>query len=100
VLAAIVAVLWGIAFVATRIGLDSFTPPELTVLRFVIAGLPALRLPRPAPASALVPVGLTLFAGQFLFQFFRIAQGMPPGLAAIVVHAGAVHHRLRRAAAG
>ena len=43
------AVVWGIAFVATRIGLASFTPPELTVLRFVIVGLPAL-LPRPAPS--------------------------------------------------
>jgi O-acetylserine/cysteine efflux transporter len=40
--------------------------------------------------SALVPVGLTLFAGQFLFQFFGIAQGMPPGLAAIVVHTQAL----------
>jgi O-acetylserine/cysteine efflux transporter len=83
----VVAVLWGTAFVATRIGLDSFSPPQLTVLRFTIAAVPALVLPRPAlPWSALVLVGLTLFAGQFLFQFFGIAQGMPTGLAAIVVH--------------
>jgi len=32
-----------------------------------------------------VPLGLTLFAGQFLLQFFGIANGMPPGLASIVV---------------
>jgi O-acetylserine/cysteine efflux transporter len=30
-------------------------------------------------------IGLTLFTGQFLFQFFGISRGMPPGLAAIVV---------------
>ncbi len=87
----VVAVLWGTAFVATRIGLDSFSPPQLTVLRFTIAAVPALVLPRPAlPWSALVPVGLTLFAGQFLFQFFGIAHGMPTGLAAIVVHTQAL----------
>jgi len=88
VLAVVVAVLWGVAFVATRIGLDSFSPPQLTVLRFAIAALPALVLPRPPLAwSALVPVGLTLFAGQFLFQFFGIAHGTPVGIAAVIVHA-------------
>ena len=34
---------------------------------------------------ALIAVGLTLFAGQFILQFFGIAGGMPPGLASIVV---------------
>lgn len=88
VLAVVVAVLWGAAFVATRLGLDTFSPPQLTVLRFVIAALPVLVLPRPRlPWSALVPVGLTLFAGQFLFQFFGIAHGTPVGVAAVVVHA-------------
>lgn len=91
VLAVVVAVLWGTAFVATRIGLDSFSPSQLTFLRFGIAALPVLALPRPAlTAAALVPVGLTLFAGQFLFQFFGIARGMPAGLAAIIVHTQAI----------
>jgi O-acetylserine/cysteine efflux transporter len=61
------------------------------VLRFAIAAAPALLLPRPALAwSALIPVGLTLFAGQFLFQFFGIARGMPPGLASVVVQTQAI----------
>ena len=34
-------------------------------------------LPPPVPWTALIPTGLTLFAGQFLFQFFGIAHGMP-----------------------
>ena len=85
------AVIWGVAFVATRIGLDVFSPPQLVALRFLIAGAPALLLPRPrVPWSALVPVGLTLFAGQFLFQFFGIAHGMPPGLASVIVQTQAL----------
>jgi O-acetylserine/cysteine efflux transporter len=38
----------------------------------------------------LMPIGLTLFAGQFLLQFFGIAGGMPPGLASIVVQTQAL----------
>jgi O-acetylserine/cysteine efflux transporter len=83
----LVAVLWGLAFVATRIGLDSFSPAQLAALRFLIASLPALFLPRPAVSwPLLIATGLTLYAGQFLFQFFGIAYGMPPGLASLVVH--------------
>jgi O-acetylserine/cysteine efflux transporter len=85
-LAVLVAIIWGIAFVATRIGLDSFSPSQLTALRFVIAALPAAFLPCPPISwSVLVAIGLTLFTGQFLFQFFGIASGMPPGLASVVV---------------
>ena len=83
--------LWGLAFVATRIGLDELSPPQLAAARFLIAAAPVLVVPRPsAPWSALVPVGLTLFAGQFLFQFFGIAAGMPPGLASVVVQSQAL----------
>jgi O-acetylserine/cysteine efflux transporter len=32
-----------------------------------------------------VAAGLTLYTGQFLFQFFGIANGMPPGIASLVV---------------
>lgn len=90
-LAVLVAVIWGVAFVATRVGLDAFSPPQLTALRFLVAAAPVLVLPRPPlPWSALIPVGLTLFAGQFLFQFFGIANGMPPGLASVVVQTQAL----------
>lgn len=90
-LALLVAVLWGAAFVATRVALDAFSPAQLTVLRFVVAAVPACLVPRPRLAPArLVAIGLTLFAGQFLFQFFAIARGMPPGLASIVVQTQAL----------
>src|SRR4029450_6643501 len=86
----LVACVWGIAFVATKIALESFSPPALAALRFLIAAVPALVLARPPiPWTALIGVGLFLFAGQFLFQFFGIARGMPGGLAAIGVQAQA-----------
>jgi len=87
----LVVVIWGVAFIATKIGLASFSPPELAALRFVIASLPALFLARPPVSWPLLgAIGLTLFAGQFLFQFFGIAYGMPPGLASIVVQTQAL----------
>jgi len=90
-LALLVTVIWGIAFVATRIGLDDFSPPQLTALRFVIAALPVAFLPRPTVSwAAIVTIGLTLFTGQFLFQFFGIAGGLPPGLASVIVQTQAL----------
>jgi O-acetylserine/cysteine efflux transporter len=82
----LVAVIWGFAFVATRIALDSFSPPLLAALRFLIASIPVMLVPRPPIAwPALLAIGLTLFTGQFLFQFFGIASGLPPGLASVIV---------------
>ena len=76
---------------ATRIGLDDLSPPQLAAARFVIAALPVVVLTRPRVAwPALVAVGLTLFTGQFILQFFGIAGGMPPGLASIVVQTQAL----------
>jgi O-acetylserine/cysteine efflux transporter len=85
--AVLVAVIWWLAFIATRVALDDFSPPQLTALRFIIAALPALWLPRPpVPWRTLIAGGLTLFTGQFLLQFFGIRYGAPVGVAAVVVH--------------
>ncbi len=84
-------VIWGLAFVATKLALESFSPPQLTALRFLIAAGPALILPRPALAwPSLIAIGATLFAGQFLLQFFAIASGLPPGLASLLVQTQAL----------
>lgn len=84
-LATCVAIIWGLAYIATKISLDSFSPPQLTALRFLIACAPILVLPRPKVAlHTLIVIGLTMFTGQFLLQFFGIANGMPPGLASVV----------------
>jgi O-acetylserine/cysteine efflux transporter len=83
-LAALTSVVWGFAFVATKWGLDSFSAPQLTALRFLIAALPVLFVKRPRIAwTSLVLIGLTLFAGQFLLLFFAYVAGIPPGLASV-----------------
>lgn len=83
-LAALTSVIWGLAFVFVKFGLESFSAPQLTALRFIIACLPMLILPRPPiPWSMLILIGLTLFTGQFLLLFFAYAHGMPPGLASV-----------------
>jgi len=90
-LAVLVAVIWGVAFVVSKIGLESFTPPQLTALRFLVAAVGVLWLPRPAISwKAVVFIGLTVFTGQFLLQFFGIAFGMPAGLTAFVVQTQAL----------
>jgi O-acetylserine/cysteine efflux transporter len=90
-LAIMVAVIWGIAFVVSRIGLDVYSAPQLTALRFIVASIAVLWLPRPQiPWSTLVAIGLTVFTGQFLLQFFGIAGGMPAGLTAVVVQTQAL----------
>lgn len=90
-LALLVVVIWGVAFVATKLALESFSPPALAAARFLVAALPALVLARPPIAwLTLVIVGTFLFTGQFLFQFFGIASGVPAGLAAVVVQTQAL----------
>jgi len=47
----LVVVIWGLAFVATRLALDVFSPPELAALRLLIAAIPVVVLTRPPPRS-------------------------------------------------
>ena len=90
VLALLVAAIWGINFTVIVIGLGSFPPLLLAALRFVIAALPALVLPRPnVPWPRLVAIGATLFLGQFAFLFTGMAVGMPAGLASVTLQAQA-----------
>lgn len=83
-LAVLTSVIWGGAFIATKLALDGFSPPQLTALRFLIACLPALLLPRPRISwRLLILIGLTLFTGQFLLLFFAFTNGLPPGVASV-----------------
>lgn len=83
-LACLVSVVWGLAFVAIPFGLKSFSPPQLTALRFLVAAIPAVFLPRPRVSwGMLLLIGLTLFTGQFLLLFFAFTQGLPAGVASV-----------------
>ena len=86
-----VAVIWGLAFVASRIALDEFSPELMTTLRFAIAALPCLFLRKPdVPWPLLIAISSTLFLGQFLAQAFAIAHGVPVGLSSVVVQSQAL----------
>ena len=84
-LAVMVAVIWGLAFVASRLALDEFSPELMTTLRFAIAALPCLFVPRPKVSwPVLISISFTLFLGQFLAQAFAIAHGVPVGLSSVI----------------
>jgi O-acetylserine/cysteine efflux transporter len=90
-LAVLVAVIWGLAFVAARIALNEFSPELMTTLRFAIASLPCLLVRRPdVPWPVLISISFTLFLGQFLGQAYAIAHGVPVGLASVVVQSQAL----------
>ena len=90
-IAVLVAVIWGLAFVASRIALDEFSPELMTTLRFAIAALPCLFLPKPEISwTLLVAISFTLFLGQFLAQAFAIAHGVPVGLSSVIVQSQAL----------
>jgi O-acetylserine/cysteine efflux transporter len=90
-IAILVAVIWGLAFVASRIALDEFSPELMTTLRFAIAALPCLFVRRPSVSwPLLIAISFTLFLGQFLAQAFAIAHGVPVGLSSVIVQSQAL----------
>jgi O-acetylserine/cysteine efflux transporter len=90
-LAVMVAVIWGLAFVASRIALDEFSPALMTTLRFAIAALPCLFVRRPDVSwPTLIAISFTLFLGQFLAQAYAIAGGVPVGLSSVIVQSQAL----------
>jgi O-acetylserine/cysteine efflux transporter len=90
-LAVLVAVIWGLGFVASRLALDELPPTLMTTLRFAIAALPCLFVRKPDVSwPLLIAISATLFLGQFLAQAFGIAHGVPVGLASVIVQSQAL----------
>src|SRR5256714_14702104 len=90
-LAIIVAVIWGLAFVASRIALDEFSPALMTALRFAIAAVPCLFVRKPDVSwPLLIAISGTLFLGQFLAQAYGLAHGVPVGLTSVIVQSQAL----------
>ena len=90
-LAVLVAVIWGFGFVASRLALDELSPALMTTLRFAIAAVPCLFVRRPEVSwRLLIAISVTLFLGQFLAQSWAIAQGVPVGLASVIVQSQAL----------
>src|SRR3954462_15982533 len=90
-IAVLVAVIWGLAFVASRIALNEFSPELMTTLRFAIAAVPCLFVRKPDVSwPLLLAISFTLFLGQFLAQAHGIARGVPVGLASVIVQSQAL----------
>jgi O-acetylserine/cysteine efflux transporter len=90
-LAVLVAVIWGLGFVASRLALDELSPALMTAMRFAIAAAPCLVVRRPkVPWPVLIAISGTLFLGQFLAQSWAIAHGIPVGLASVIVQSQAL----------
>lgn len=92
-LAAFVAVLWGLNFVAIDLGLHANgrdVPPLLFVaMRFLLVVFPWILFIRKPDVSwaAIIGVGLFMSAGQFGLLYLSMALGMPAGLASLVLQA-------------
>jgi|SRR5579862_9762952 len=87
VLAVLCMVIWGVTFVAIKLGLGQFPPFTFAALRFALASLPFLAFYR-SPGVAwrwIIGIGLFLGVGQFGFLFMGMKAGMPPGLTSAVV---------------
>jgi O-acetylserine/cysteine efflux transporter len=86
-LALAVTAIWGSNFVVMKWALDHFSPLWLACLRFALAALPLLLLPRPAaPWRVIGGYGLLIGVGQFGLLFIALRAGsISPGLASLVV---------------
>lgn len=90
-LATLVALIWGINFVAIHVSLTHFPPFLLVAIRFTLIAIPTiLFVPRPrVPVRWLVGYGLGFGTLQFLFLYWGMATGMPAGLASLVLQSSA-----------
>jgi O-acetylserine/cysteine efflux transporter len=84
--ALLIVAMWGLNFTVIRFGLDEFTPFAFATWRFLLGALPALFIPKPAVSWAvLAGIGGLMFGGQFIFLFFAMGAGLPPGLTSVLV---------------
>ena len=91
-LAVLVAAVWGVNFVAIKIGLQNFPPLLFSGLRFLVAAVPALFfVGKPKVAwKWVVAVGLVLGVAKFGFVFTGMDAGMPAGLSSLVLQSQAI----------
>jgi O-acetylserine/cysteine efflux transporter len=91
-LAVLVACIWGFNFVVIDWGMGDVPPLLFAAIRFTLVAVPACALVRRPQASwrTVVAVGAFMSLGQFGFLYASLHQGMPPGLAALVLQAQVV----------
>ena len=86
-----VVLLWGLNFIAIHAGLEHFPPLFFAALRFAVMAVPViLFVPRPnVPLRWLLLYGIGFGTIQFAFLFLAMDQGMPTGLASLVLQSSA-----------
>ncbi|WP_407049447.1 EamA family transporter [Methyloraptor flagellatus] len=87
ILAVVIAAVWGLSFVAVKLGGEGMPPLLASAGRFFLAAVPAVFfVPRPkTPFRTLFGYGFAIGVVQFGFLFVAIRQGMPAGLASVVI---------------
>lgn len=90
-LAALVAVLWGVNFVAIHFSLEHYPPFFLVGLRFLVLVIPTVLFVKWPGVKVrwLLGYGLGFGILQFAFLYAGMQAGMPPGLASLVLQASA-----------
>ncbi|MBK9082242.1 MAG: EamA family transporter [Rhizobiales bacterium] len=86
-LALMLTALWGANFIGIKLGGQAAPPLFLVTMRYVFTALPLVFfLPRPrAPWRTLILYGVAMGAIQFALLFIAIRNGMPAGLASLVM---------------
>ncbi|HEX6955607.1 MAG TPA: EamA family transporter [Agromyces sp.] len=88
-LALLVAVIWGVNFLAIDLGLQDTPPLVLVALRFAAVAIPLVFLVRrpDVPWRTILGIGAFMSLGQFAFVFTAMHLGLPAGLAPVVLQA-------------
>lgn len=90
-LAILAALIWGATFPFSAWALAETPPLFFTFLRFLCAAAFAIVIPKPDLAwSRLIALGCLLGIGQYGLMFLAMSQGLPAGMAAVLVHTQAV----------
>lgn len=89
--ALLVSVIWGLNFIAIKVGVSGVPPLLLAAIRFVLSAFPAmLFVKRPkVPMAYLAAYGLLLGVGEFGLLFTAIKLGAPAGLSSIMLQSQA-----------
>lgn len=88
-LALLVAVIWGVNFLAIDLGLQDTPPLVLVALRFAAVAIPLVFIVRrpDVPWRTILGIGAFMSLGQFAFVFTAMHLGLPAGLAPVVLQA-------------
>ena len=85
-IAVLVTLIWGVNFVVLHVGLESFPPLFFTAVRYGLVALLIPFVPRPGVSvKAVVAVGVLLSAGHHGLMTLGLHEGMPAGLASLVL---------------